>query len=174
MDDHIWFTRKARIFASERLLSNNKHSQYILIYYSLLNVIISIYSTKYELILGESTSLHLIIMATSILVLSLIVSNMDYKRKALEFKDNYINLQLLLEDKSIHISLKWKKYCELLKQTDNHAHIDDLMFRVLNRHTLTSRKPMKREIAHVYLYRLAKQIILALIYLWPLFAIFTL
>ncbi|MCG6409021.1 SLATT domain-containing protein [Vibrio fluvialis] len=135
ISDNIWFTRLARIEASRRLLSAETHSQALLVSYSLMSVSLSIIflvqkSTNFDNVI-------LCLLSTIILVLSLVVSNGNYKGRSIEMKQNYIDLQLLYykalkseeeEDKDAlnEIGLEYNR---LLSQTENHKTVDDIRAR---------------------------------------------
>lgn len=147
--DNIYFTRLARIEASKRLLQAERQYQILLIAYSLMGVSLSIIFLVYK-----STPFDNVIMcllSTIVLVLSLFISNSNYKGRGLEMKDNYINLQRLYldatkiysENDSMGIERVQKEYINLLHQTENHTYIDDIKSRK-NRNT--TRNPSSEEI----------------------------
>lgn len=176
LSNRVWFTRKARIYASERLLSYNSHSQIILIYYSLVNVALSIAMLTGSNPFGDQSASMLVMMSIGILVISLVVSNVDFKGRALKFKDNYINLQRLYE-KCHAANLQQIEdlkdtYVELLKETENHKSIDDMCFRVSERKNLTSRIPCWQEIAQVYLYYIFRWFVFLFLYASPFLVLF--
>lgn len=125
LDRNIWITRKCRINASERLLSHAKYIEALNVYYSVFVIILSLVSlTKQDHILS------LISFALSIaLTISIIYANSTgYRERSFALKQNYIDLQLLLDQLSyidaddqksvIGISAK---YAELLKSSENHT-----------------------------------------------------
>jgi len=171
LNNNIWFTRKARIVASERLLNHHFHSQLLLIYYSLLNVSLSVYAIKNESFLGENTSIALTVMAICVLVVSLIVTNIDFKTRANKLKENYIDLQELYSS-NLSKDEKWKSYTALLKRCENHKDIDDKIFRVKNAAFLQSRKPTKRVYFSVFFFVIVKFLLLTTLYLAPLYSIY--
>ena len=128
LDRNIWITRKCRINASERLLSHAKYIEALNVYYSVFVIILSLISlTK------QDNTLSLISLALSIaLTISIIYANSTgYRERSSALKQNYIDLQLLLDQLSyigdddqesvIGISAK---YAELLKSSENHIPID--------------------------------------------------
>ena len=166
--NNIWFTRKARIQASERLSMNGLHAQLILIIYSLVNVGFSVAALKYNNFLNGESDIALIIMSVSILVLSMYITNIDFKGKSSQFKDNYLKLQSLYEKaKSTEVE-PTEEYIQLLSECDNHKSIDDKFFRVTNRSSLSSRKPTPYEYIEVILYITVRKTILIFLYLAPL------
>lgn len=160
--DNVWFTRKARIQSEKRLLKNHNHSQLLLIYFTLIGAIASIITLKYEYFLGDNTSLILAIFSVIILVLSLIVTNFNFKERSNSFKNNYIELQKLYEElvplekaNSDSSSLK-NKYYKILELCDNHEKIDDICSRVENSKNLYSRKPSLWEYIIYFSYKIGK------------------
>jgi hypothetical protein len=166
--ENIWFTRKARIQASERLSMNGLHAQLILIIYSLANVTFSIAALKYDNFLNGESDIALIIMSVSILVISMYITNIDFKGKSSKFKENYLKLQSLYEVTKTNKTDPAEDYIQLLAECDNHKPIDDKYFRVNNNKSLTSRKPTFFEYIEVILYIIIRKTILILLYLAPL------
>ena len=65
-----------------------------------------------------------------------------------------------------------EKYTELLVQEENHATIDDWVFRVFNEASLTSRKPTNIEKTIVYGYKLLRTLMLIVLYTSPALIVF--
>ena len=91
--DNVWFTRKARIQSEKRLKRNHIHSQLLLIEYTLLASILSVVTLRYNKILGEDTDILIAVFSIIILVISLVITNLDFNERANSFKINYIQLQ---------------------------------------------------------------------------------
>lgn len=174
LSDKIWFTRKARIQASERLLMNNLHAQFALILYSLVNVALSIFMLKVDNPVGQNSDIALTVISVCILVLSLFISNIDFKGRAEKLKENYLELHKLYE-KSLDNKEDEKKlnedYISLLSSSENHKTIDDKFFRISNSNSLTSRKPNLMEWIEVICYVFFRKLLLILIYSAPFFLI---
>jgi len=125
---NIWITRKCRINASERLLSHAKYIEILNVYYSIFVIILSLISlTK------QDDLLSIISLACSIaLTISIIYANSaGYRDRSSLLKQNYIELQLLLDqltctnnDDTKQIMNISTKYAELLKASENHILID--------------------------------------------------
>jgi hypothetical protein len=170
LSDKIWFTRKARIQASERLLMNNLHAQLTLILYSLVNVALSIYMLKEANPVGENSDITLTIISVCILVLSLFISNVDFKGRAERLKENYLGLHklygdcLLSDAKESQINAD---YLRLLSNSENHKTIDDKFFRATNYKALSSRKPTFFDFIEVIFYVFIRKLIIISIYLAP-------
>lgn len=128
LDRNIWITRKCRINASERLLSHAKYIEFLNVYYSIFVIILSLFSLT-----EQDDMLSMISLVCSIsLTISIIYANAaGYRERSLALKQNYIELQLLLDQLSftaecdtkavMHIS---HKYAELLKASENHIPVD--------------------------------------------------
>lgn len=182
LSDNIWFTRKARIQASERLLSNDHHSQLLLVTYSIINTCLAVILIKDSAILGGNTDLALVIMSIVILVTSLFVTSKNFKGRAESLKNHYIELQKLYykaldaEESSDKDSIRAirEQYTDMLDLSENHRAIDDYVFRVLNKKTIDTRKPSIYEILITYSYKALKSLLLIFLYVSPLLAILAL
>jgi hypothetical protein len=179
LSDNIWFTRKARIQASIRLLANDNHSQLLLVFYSIIITSLSIILVKYPNIIGPEADLITVIMSVIILLTSLLVASKNFKGRALAYKTHYIELQKLyfeaLSAEKNNLSLKVieDKYMTLLERVENHTPMDDITFRVSARANLTTRKPNCEEIVQAYFYKALRFFILSILYLLPIIIIAT-
>lgn len=174
LSDRIWFTRKARIQASERLLMNNHHAQFTLILYSLVNVALSIYMLKEANPVGKNSDITLTIISVCILVLSLFISNIDFKGRAEKLKENYLQLHELNDKADLELGDDSEinaEYMKLLATSENHKAIDDKFFRVTNYKSLSTRKPTIPEVIEVIIYTFIRKLLITSIYLAP-FALF--
>ncbi|HAW1909658.1 TPA: SLATT domain-containing protein [Escherichia coli] len=174
MHDNIWFTYKARIQAHHRLEWLEKHSQFILVWYAILSAVLSIVTLRFPKVLGDNTDIVAAILSVALLGISLIVSNLDFRGRAIAMRRNYIALQRLYFDitTSQQLTLEQKeKYFNLLNEVENHRDIDDKISRV-TQVGLTTRLPTQKEKIIVILWILlrifttAALYILPLIYLW--------
>lgn len=175
LSDNIYFTRKARIQASERLFSNDRHSQYLLTLYSLINVCLSVVVIKKPGLFGENDDLLLVVMSIVILCVSLIVSSKNFKGRALSLKSHYIELHKLYydvresekdkseKDKSDNKSYV-EKYTKLLELEENHKSIDDIIYRVFNN---TTRKAGRLEKIRMCCYYFTRFLTLVFLYFFP-------
>lgn len=128
LERNIWITRKCRINASERLLSHAKYVEVLNVYYSVFVIILSLVSQT-----ERDGILSLISLALSIaLTISIIYANSTgYRERSSALKQNYIDLQLLLDqlsyidagDQESVVGIS-SKYAELLKSSENHMPID--------------------------------------------------
>ncbi|MDE2311356.1 MAG: SLATT domain-containing protein [Betaproteobacteria bacterium] len=174
--DKLWFTFKARIRAQERLSRNDFHSQLILVWYALASAIVAVIVIRYPNFLGKDTDIVSASLSIALLVISLLVTNRDFRGRALAMRQNYLAIQGLYNDltyqeqptrSSVEIS---KTYQRILNESENHCEIDDKYFRVF--HGNTTRPASYREKAEVGLYLLWRFIILSLIYMLPVFILF--
>lgn len=125
---NIWITRKCRINASERLLSHAKYIELLNVYYSIFVIILSLISLT-----EQDDALSMVSLVCSIaLTISIIYANAaGYRERSLSLKQNYIELQLLLDrlsyinddDSKTVIDIS-SQYAELLKSSENHMPID--------------------------------------------------
>jgi len=125
---NIWITRKCRINASERLLSHAKYIELLNVYYSIFVIILSLISLT-----EQDDVLSMVSLVCSIaLTISIIYANAaGYRERSLSLKQNYIELQLLLDrlsyinddDSETVIDIS-SQYAELLKSSENHMPID--------------------------------------------------
>lgn len=171
--DNIWFTRKARIRSSERLLSNDFHSQCVIVYYSAVLVIVSILTLNDNNALNQNSSEILCSLSVALLVVTLFVSSVNFKGRGLAFKQNYIALQSLYEKVSLrnHVALTLQdieRYLELLNNCENHSSLDDLYARVISAKNKTSRVASPCDVAWLYLNLMFRWFVLLLLYVSPL------
>ncbi|MGS0676985.1 SLATT domain-containing protein [Shewanella sp. 125m-1] len=98
LSSDIWWTRKARIRAEKRLLSNAFQSQLLLLWYSLFSVAVSIYylnNTQSKL--GAT---YWVVYSVLVLVMSCFINGLSFKERAGLIKECYIGL------KSLHLKAK--------------------------------------------------------------------
>ncbi|EFH8878128.1 SLATT domain-containing protein, partial [Escherichia coli] len=163
MHDNIWFTYKARIQAHHRLEWLEKHSQFILVWYAILSAVLSIVTLRFPKVLGDNTDIVAAILSVALLGISLIVSNLDFRGRAIAMRRNYIALQRLYFDitTSQQLSLEQKeKYFNLLNEVENHRDIDDKISRV-TQVGLKTRIPTQKEKIIVILWILLRIFITA-------------
>ena len=138
LDRNIWITRKCRINASERLLSNAKFLDFLNVYFSIFTILLSIFSldtSKFSETMINSDKLPLFSLAISVVLTISIVyaSSLGYRDRSAALKQNYIALQSLLdrlavidnEDTTNLLNIS-DDYTELLDAVENHLEIDML------------------------------------------------
>lgn len=129
----IWITRKCRIEASERLLKKHNLYQAILVYYSIMLVVYSIWNIQSFNLSGQITEASLFILVVSIVfsLFSLFVSSKNLQGKYFNLKINYLELDKIwgilkrVDPKDAQaISGIRDQYNNLLAAVDNHEEID--------------------------------------------------
>lgn len=175
MRDNIWFTYKARINAHHRLEWLEKHSQFILVWYAILSAVISIVTLRFPKVLGENTDMLATILSVALLGISLIVSNLDFRGRAISMRRNYLALQRLYSETSDGQPLTQEqknKYHDLLAEVENHRIIDDKAARV-DQVGLTTRIPTNKEKQTVIVWKIKRFIFTYFLYLLPLIFVWT-
>lgn len=179
LTDRVWYTYKARIRASERLQSNDTNSQYLLVWYALITTALSIVSIRYPEVLGPNTDISSAVMSVALLVISLLVTNTDYRGRALQMRKNYLDLQHFYNSLLLQMSLPvptkemTDQYADLLNDIENHLSVDDKYWRVMTPKTANlSRPASKREACVVYAYIFIRTFYLLILYILPLMIAF--
>lgn len=173
--DKLWFTFKARIRAQERLSSNDFHSQLILVWYALVSAILSVIVIRYPQLLGDDTDIATAILSMALLVISLLVTNRDFKGRSMAMRQNYLDIQGLYNDLTFQDKPKESseaisaRYQKMLSESENHCEVDDKYFRVF--HKGTTRPASMREKAEVFLYLILRWIVLAILYAMPVIVV---
>lgn len=124
----IWITRKCRINASERLLSDAKYFELLNVYFSIVAIIISLISLVTE---SSRLSLASLIVSIFLTITIMYANSAGLRDRSSLLKQNYIELQSLLDQLSFAndddkecIKGIGSKYLELLKSSENHTPID--------------------------------------------------
>lgn len=170
MRDNIWFTYKARINAHHRLEWLEKHSQFILVWYAIFSAVLSVISIRFPKVLGGNTDIIASILSVALLGISLVVSNLDFRGRAISMRRNYLALQRLYANTSDEVPLtsaQLDKYHELLDEVENHLDIDDKAARVAQT-GLRSRIPTTDETQSVKRWKAKRFIFTYSFYLLPL------
>lgn len=109
--NNIWWTRKARIQAEKRLLSNAFQSQLLLLWYTFFGVAVSIYYLK----LSDNNDLAgvtWVIYSVLCLSISGFIAGLSFKERAALIKESYETLQVLyLKANSIKESNESSEVC---------------------------------------------------------------
>ncbi|MDF7702822.1 SLATT domain-containing protein [Enterobacter hormaechei subsp. steigerwaltii] len=170
MRDNIWFTYKARINAHHRLEWLEKHSQFILVWYAILSAILSIVTIRFPTVLGNNTDILAAILSVALLGISLVVSNLDFRGRAIAMRRNYLAMQRIYfastDDKNL-TSEQRNQYHELLDEVENHLDIDDKAARV-SQADLETRIPTAKEIREVKNWKIKRFIFTYVFYLLPI------
>lgn len=177
LEDDIWFTRKARIIASDRLLKWDFHSQLLMIEYSLILLFCSVMMIKYPQFLGENGDLLMVFNSALILIISLFIANRSFKERGLNLKNNYIEMKRLFYElkqanlnnaQTVDIS---NRFLILISEVENHKEIDDLESRIKAGKGLSTRIPNSVDKCKYYLYKCLGLLILVLLYIFPIFTL---
>ncbi|WP_371822839.1 SLATT domain-containing protein [Paludibacterium sp. B53371] len=174
VDDKVWFTYKARIQAQLRLARLDFHSQLLLVWYAILGASLAVATIRYPHVLGKDTDILSAVLSIALLGISMAVTNRDFRGRSIAMRKNYLDLQHLhdrLKQNGTTSTADLDCYHELLSSAENHLEIDDMLFRVLNASTLTSRKPTCVETLKVYAYLFRRQAITLTLYLLPILII---
>lgn len=141
-DKRVWVTRKTRMESETRMNNNNIFSLFVVNFYTLIVLGLSILSLVMadEEMINRITVLTLIASVT-LFGISLFVSLYGYKEKAIAYKQCYIDLtriesqcqDLLLENldfskRLIKFNEIKKDYNHILEKTDNHSSVDRLVY----------------------------------------------
>ena len=138
LSDKIWYTRKSRIQASQRLLMVESLSQIALYYYTLVILGLSIWSLTLHT--GQYSSIPLITVIASVVLfgLSIYIQSKKYGERANALKECYIELDALLlrvnalQERRGSLFLVQqldnlqKEYNHLILHVENHTQIDYL------------------------------------------------
>lgn len=131
---------------------------------------LSIVTLRFPKVLGDNTDIVAAILSVALLGISLIVSNLDFRGRAIAMRRNYIALQRLYFDITNGQQLtpeQKEKYFNLLNEVENHREIDDKVSRV-TQVGLTTRLPTQKEKIIVNLWILLRIFITAALYILPL------
>jgi low affinity Fe/Cu permease len=137
LSDAIWWTRKSRIQAAERLLANDFHTQLILVWYSTFIVGASIYFLKFAP-QSELATVTMVIYSVMILSMSLFMSGRNFKERGMLMKQCYEQLDLLyrqvlaIEEKLDENELRriTEEYQNIVNSSENHKEIDFIVAEV--------------------------------------------
>lgn len=180
--DKIWFTRKAWINAESRLLSNELHTQFLMVVYSVYSVCLSVVLLKFKLITDDAFNIFSINLSVVLLGLALYLNTRTFKDRAQQFKNGYIKLQDI-DSRLSQISIivppvdmieaynnQFGRYNLLLGETENHSEFDDLYSRYRAGSGLTSRKLMWKDFVKITIGRLLRVATLVAFYIGPILA----
>lgn len=170
MKDSVWFTYKARIQAHHRLDWLDFHSQMLLVWYAILSATLGVLVIRYDHLLGSNTDIIAAVLSIVLLCVSLIVTNRDFRVRAMRMQINYLQLQALYREISSDVGptpAQAIQYGELLAECENHGEIDDRIARVFTS-GLTSRHPTAFEKCRAIFWLGARLIITIALYALPL------
>lgn len=176
--DAVWFTYKARIQANKRLEWLDFHSQLLLVWYAILSTALGVLAIRNGQVLGANTDVMATILSVALLGVSLVVTNRDFRVRAMHMRTNYLELhqlhRRLPEDSADPHAPKpteeqITRYDNLLAATENHRDIDDRIARVFAT-GLTSRLPTAFEELDARLWLTLRFLITTALYVLPVAA----
>lgn len=131
LSNTIWWTRKARIQAAERLLANDFHTQLILVWYSTFSVGASIYFLKFAP-QSDIANVSMVIYSVMILSMSLFMSGRNFKERGMLMKQCYLQLDMLYRyakaaekksDEKVILRIS-EEYQNVVNASENHKELD--------------------------------------------------
>lgn len=174
LSDKIWITRKARIYCERRLRFRSQLSQILIIYYSLLLVLCSLWNLTYSS--TQIVNLILIFGSLAVLVFSVYIYSQKYEERSIAMRNCYINLDKIYLDikraeenndidkiKQFH-----SEYSSVLSNIENHSDYDYLCLRYSLRAQQTTLQPFTGwDYVHYLLEICFRWIIIFLFFLIP-------
>lgn len=141
-ENRVWETRKSRIVASERLRKIDAYTKFLMSYYSLVIVLLSVWQIYPRKSFVDLT-LPLVIASIAALCVTLFINSMDYGGRSSSLKSCYLKLDSLISEIRL-LKVKFsatgeheyestadkireleQKYLELLDGVENHKIFDD-------------------------------------------------
>lgn len=179
LKDRIWFTRIARINSEKRLLSNELHSQLLLMFYSVYSIGLSVTQLKYKPISDDAASVIGTILSVTLFGLAFHLNARGFAARAQRFKENYTLLQVLsgkielAECQSNTATLEatiesvQAEYAAAIAGCENHTSIDDRCSRFPYDQKKLSRPLVGWDVPCIFAYRIGRFLGLALLYIFP-------
>lgn len=172
MNDRVWVTKKVRMEAEARMNFYNIFTQILVIYYTFFVLAFSILSLVFA---NDGISLMTVIASVGLFGISIFVSAIGYREKAIQYKVSYIslnelefNLKSLLRNPDMDYSLileKFKeyetKYNEILNVSENHSIVDYLKIRMRKNTDITSKDKFKYYSIKILTYSIGVVLIIA-------------
>lgn len=127
--DNVWWTRKARIQAEKRLLSNAFQSQLLLLWYSFFGVAVSIFYLKYTPSVGQEGLAGISWIVYSVLVLSMsgFIAGLSFNQRASLIKESYETLNTFYhkaKEDNADIEQISAEYEQVMGLCENHTDYD--------------------------------------------------
>lgn len=121
----IWWTKKSRIKAERRLLNLDFYSQSLLLWYSIFLVGYSIFSLVNPAS-GNAESAVMIALSVLVLVMTLFISNMNFKGRAMLMKQCYEQLSIIYTKSMVTTDFAELdiEYQRILSISENHSEQD--------------------------------------------------
>lgn len=173
-DKRVWATKKARMEAEARMNRNNILSQLLVNYYTFGVLAFSIWTLVSE---DSNMSLLTVVASVGLFGLSIFVSAIGYREKALQYKESYLSLnelefelQSLLRNKQVNeeeaVSRLYnseKKYTEILTKSENHSDTDYI--KVLIKHNM---KVSSEDVIKFYIHKIGFYLFAILLIVAPI------
>lgn len=135
INDRVWITKKVRMEAEARMNFYNSFTQYLLIYYTFAVLAFSILTLVID---DNNISLMTVIASVGLFGISIFVSAIGYREKAIQYKISYIrlnelefNLKGLIRENNTEesyvlnkLNFYENKYNEILDFSENHHEKD--------------------------------------------------
>ncbi|WP_323813406.1 SLATT domain-containing protein [Cellvibrio sp. NN19] len=178
--DNIWWTRKAKIHAEKRILSNAFQAQILLLWYSFFGVAVSIYYLKTSSQEDNVSGIAWVIYSVLVLCISGFINGLSFKERAGLIKECYETLNNIYRRVKHYESLNSpdlstekfsEEYEQILGVCENHLTID--YYSALCESYLTTeskelnRVPTKYIWLYVAWYKIKRLLIMILFYLLP-------
>jgi len=127
--DNVWWTRKARIQAEKRLLSNAFQSQLLLLWYSFSGVASAVYYLKTASPSGASeiSGIAWVVFSVLVLCVSGFINGLSFKERAGLIKECYETLNGLYQkskNQDTDVSKLGADYDQILGVCENHSDRD--------------------------------------------------
>ena len=90
--DNIWWTRKSKIQAEKRLLSNAFQAQVVLLWYSFAGVAASVYYLKFSSSDSDMSGIAWVVYSVLVLCMSGFINGLSFKQRAGLIKECYETL----------------------------------------------------------------------------------
>lgn len=138
LNNTIWITSRVRMVSERKAIKNQNLSYFVITYYSLFIVLISIFETYYR---DPYPALSQINISASVVILvaSLVASGFRLESRAALFRECYLKLQKL-HDQNMDLQTKKDTYRDLLFDFPNHTPTD--YSDMLIEHTLFGQKEL--------------------------------
>lgn len=179
LKDRIWFTRIARIHAEKRLLSNELHSQLLLMFYSVYSIALSVTQLKYKPITDDAASVIGTVLSVTLFGLAFHLNARGFAARAQRLKENYTLLQILsgrielAECQSNTTVLQntietvQAEYAVAIAGSENHITIDDRCSRFPYDKEKLSRPLGRWDVICIFVYKIGRFLGLAFLYASP-------
>jgi len=180
LSDAIWWTRKSRIQAAERLLANDFHTQLILVWYSLFSVGAAVYFLKFNP-QSNLAQVTMVIYSVMILSMSLFMSGRNFRERGMLMKQCYEQLDLLYrqareaQDRTApeEVHRTSEEYQNVVNSSENHKEIDYVLaiVKLALAGEKIDRTPTKYHYVRAMAYYTVRLSYLSLLYSLPIIAV---